>query len=106
VVWCGVLKGKKDSTVLWCVLKGKKDSTVMALPSSEAVRQTKHVVMAPPGTRPKAVGASKNKKKSNVVCITFSFCVELDVRPYYTYTCTYTVSHSLPLSSVELCCCL
>jgi len=42
----------------------------MAFPSSEAVRQIKHVVMAPPGTRPKAVGANKTKKKPNVVCVT------------------------------------
>ena len=51
-------------------VKGKKDSTAMAFPSSEASRQRKHVVMAPPGTRPKAVGANKAKKKPNVVRVT------------------------------------
>lgn len=57
-----------DIVCCWCQA-GKKDSTAMAFPSSEAVRQIKHVVMAPPGTRPKAVGANKTKKKPNVVRI-------------------------------------
>jgi len=46
----------------------------MTFPSSDAMmmRQTKHVVMAPPGTRPKAVGANKTKKKPNVVCVYYA----------------------------------
>ena len=60
-----------------CCQGAKKDSTggaSMTFPSSDAMmmRQTKHVVMAPPGTRPKAVGANKTKKKPNVVCVYYA----------------------------------
>ena len=51
--------------------QAKKDSSAMSYPpSSEGTRHTKHVMVAPPGTRPKAVGANKTKKKPNIVSST------------------------------------